>query len=177
MTVNLQFSVKPGDLFRYQSSFTTLDRGRKTTNTAQSAERVVGAGDGLVQIVQPEDPDALVMVYDRRGYPTDILQNGVSIKNEVPGEAFDISNRLIFPDRPVNPGDTWEADDGVVHVSFRLIGTGALKGREAAEVHATTDGYYGPIRYWVELASGRLLRQEYMVGGPNSGTTTVTERT
>ena len=176
MTVNLQFNVKPGDLFRYLSSFTTPDRGRTTTNTAQSAERVVGVAEGSVHIVQPEDPDGLVMVFDRRGYPVDMLQNGVSIKDEMPGEAFDISNRLIFPDRPVNPGDTWEADDGVVRVTFRLIGTGALKGREAAEVHATTSGYNGPIKYWVELATGRLLRQEYVVGGPGGGTTTVIER-
>ena len=176
MTINLQFSVKPGDVFPYRSTFTTRGSGRSTTNNSQSTYRVEAVQDGNVQVAQLEDPDSGVMVYDQRGYPVDILDHGVSIKNDMPGEVFDISNRVIFPDRPVDIGDTWEADDGTVHTSYRLVAVSMLLGRPAAEIHATTQGYYGPIKYWVEMATGWPLRQEYTVGGPNGGTTTVIER-
>jgi len=168
MSVSLQFNAKPGDVFRYQGRYTS----RTGTNTNRTEERVVAVEGGGIQIVDPNDPEQMVTVYDRRGYPVDILQNGASIKADMPEDVFDISNRLIFPDGPVNPGDRWAADDGVVHVDYQLVGTGRLKEHNAAEIHATTQGYNGPIKYWVELATGKLLRQEYQVGT----TSTVIER-
>ena len=176
MSITLQFNLKPGDLFRYLATFTTRGGGKQTVNTNQTAVRVVAVSDTAIQLVDPDDPEAMISVIDRRGRPVDFLQGGVSIKDDLPGEVWDISNSLIFPDHAVNPGERWAVDDGQVHVDFQLIGAGPVKGRDTAEVHATTDGYYGPIKYWVELATGQRLRQEYTVDGPNGGTTTVIER-
>jgi hypothetical protein len=176
MAITLQFGVKPGDTFEYHSTFTSERDGKPTSNSVRSAERVVALEGGNVHFVDPNDPENLVTVYDRRGFTADILQAGASIKNDMPGEMFDFSNRMIFPEGPVSPGDTWEARDGAIHVSYRLIGTATLKGREVAEVHATESSYTGPIKFWVEIATGRTLRQEYLVGDPVRGTTTVIER-
>ncbi len=176
MTIQLQFNVKPGDVFRYRTTFTTRGRGQPATNVGQGTARVESVRDGGIHVTAPEDPDARVMVYNRRGYPVDILEQGVSIKAEMPDDIFDISNQLIFPGRPVDIGDTWEANDGTVRVTFRLVAVSAPQGRQVAEIHATTDGYDGPIKYWVEVATGWMLRQEYAVGGPNGGSSTVVER-
>ena len=176
MAIALQFSVKPGDIFRYRSTFTSRSSGKPSTNSITTAEEVVATTPDRVHIVQLDDPDALEMVYDRRGYPVDVLQGGVSIKSDVAEDAFDISNQLIFPPGPVNIGDTWQANDGVVRVAFQLVGTGIINGREVAEVHSTEDSYTGPIKHWVELATGRLVRKEYLVGSPDRGTTTLIER-
>ena len=172
MTIQLQFNVKPGDVFRYRSTFITRGSGQPATNTGQGTARVEAVRDGGIHVTAPEDPDARVMVYNRRGYPVDILDNGVSIKADMPDDIFDISNQLIFPERPVGIGDTWEASDGTVRVAFRLVAISAPQGRQTAEIHATADGYAGPIKYWVEVATGWPLRQEYTVGG----TSTVVER-
>ena len=172
MTIPLQFNVKPGDVFRYRSSFTMRGGSQTPANTAASAARVEAVRDGGMHVATPEDPEAGVMVYDRRGYPVDILDHGVSIKADMPDDIFDISNQLIFPERPVGIGDTWEASDGTVRVAFRLVAISAPQGRQTAEIHATADGYAGPIKYWVEVATGWPLRQEYTVGG----TSTVVER-
>jgi hypothetical protein len=172
MSITLKFAVKPGDTFHYQSSFTS----RGGTNTMRSSEKIVAVTNGNVHVVQPDDPDALEMVYDPRGYPIDVRQNGASVKDDMPGEVFDISNQLIFPPGSVNPGDTWEANDGVVHISYKLIGVGTIGSREVAEVHSTQSSYTGPIKHWVELSTGRLVRKEYLVGAPGAGTTTLIER-
>lgn len=176
MSIALQFDVKEGDTFRYQSTFTTRRGGKATANTNRSTQRVVKVTDTTVQVTDPDDADAFITVKDRRGYPVDFWQGGVSIKDDLPGEVWDISNQLIFPERPVNVGDTWDADDGSVHVTYRLVGTGTLRGRDVAEIHSTAPGYTGPIKFWVELATGMLMRQEYVVGAPGNDTTTMTER-
>lgn len=176
MTIQLQFNVKPGDVFRYRSTFITRGSGQPTTNTGQGTARVEAVRDSGILVTTPEDPDARVMVYNRRGYPVDILEHGASIKDDMPDDIFDISTQLIFPDRPVDIGDTWEANDGTVRVTFRLVAISAPEGRQTAEIHATTEGFSGPIKYWVELATGWMLRQEYTIGGPNGGIATVVER-
>jgi hypothetical protein len=175
MSILLQFNVKPGDVFRYRSTFTPRGSGRPAASSVQSNYRVEAVQAGSLHVMLLEDPNSGVMAYDRRGYPVDVLVNGVSIKADMPGEVFDISNRLIFPERPVEVGDSWEADDGTVHVSYRLVAFSAPRGRQAAEIHATTEGYTGPLKYWVEVSTGWLMRQEYTVGG-SSGTTTIIER-
>jgi len=176
MSITLQFNVKPGDTFRYRSTFTSRRDGKSTVNTVQSSERIVAVTPDTVHVVQDDDPERIAMVYDRLGYPTDVMQDGRSIKNEMADDMFDISNQLVFPPGPVNPGDTWEAQDGVVHIAYRLIGTGNMNGREVAEVHSTQSSYTGPIKHWVEIATGRLVRKEYLVGSVEGGTTTVIER-
>jgi hypothetical protein len=176
MSISLQFHVQAGDLFNYQSTFTRRSGGKTSSNSSRSAQRVVEASGDRVQFVDPDDPERLVSVVDGRGRPVDFLQDGVSIKDDLPEDVWDISNRLIFPDRPVNLGDAWEVNDGHVHLTYQLTGTSQLKGREAAEIRATSSGYGGPILFWVELATGMLLRQEYTVGGRDNATTTVTER-
>lgn len=175
MAITLRFNVRPGDVFAYQSTFTSRRDGKTTVNTTRTEERIVAVSNDVIQVSLPDDPD-LVMAYDARGLPIDVLQGGRSVKAEMPGEMFDISNQVVFPVGPVNPGDTWDVRDGVVHVSFRFVGTGTVGGREAAEIHSTESSYYGPIKHWVELATGRLARKEYQVGAPDSGTTTVIER-
>ncbi len=147
-----------------------------TTHSSRSAQRIVCVTNTAIHLADPDDLESIITVLDRRGYPVDFLQGGVSIKDSLGGEMGDISNQLIFPEHPVNIGDTWDADDGTVHVTYKLVGVGALRGREAAEIHATSPGYSGPIRFWVELATGMLIRQEYVVGAAGSATTTVTER-
>jgi hypothetical protein len=176
MSINLQFNLKPGDRFRYQATFTTQSGGKKTVNSNQSTVQVVAVSASAIQLVDPNDPEAMISVIDPLGRPVDFLQGGVSIKDDLPDDMWDISNTLIFPGHPVNPGERWSVADGHVHITYQLIGTSLFKGREAAEVHATTDGYYGPIKYWVELATGQRLRQEYIVGGSQGGTATVIER-
>ena len=54
---------------------------------------------------------------------------------------------------PVNPGDTWDANDGVVSIEFRLIGTSVMNGREVAEVYSMESSYTGPIKHWVAAAT------------------------
>lgn len=176
VTITLRFNVQPGDRFEYRGTYTSRRGGKSTTTTVNSAEEIVAVTADTLHVVQSDDPDRLVTVYDGCGYPIDMLQDGRSIKEEVPGEAFDISNRMIFPQGPVDIGDTWEAKDGFVSVSYRLIGVGTLSGRDVAEIHATQSSYYGPIKHWVDLATGRIARTEYFVGGPNEGTSTVIER-
>jgi hypothetical protein len=176
MAITLQFGVKTGDTFRYRSTFTSQRDGKPTSTTVESSEQVVTVAGDKVHIVDPGDPEAMVTVYDRRGFPVDVLQGGASIKDDMPPDVFDISNRLIFPERPVSLGDTWTADDGTVHLTFKLIGTGMIAGRQAAEVHGLESSYTGPIKFWIELATGCKLRQEYIVGDPVRGTRTVIER-
>ena len=176
MSISLQFNIKEGDTFHYQSTFTSRSGSKTNTNSNRSAKRVVQVTDSAVHLVDPDDPEALVTVLDRQGRPGDFLQGGVSIKDDLPEDVWDISNQLIFPDRLVNVGDTWEVDDGHVHLTYKLIGASALRGREAGEIHAVSSGYAGPIKFWVELATGMLLQQEYDVGGGNNATTTVMER-
>lgn len=175
MAITLRFNVRPGDVFAYQSTFTFRRDGKTTVNTTRTEERVVAVTNDSVQISLPDDPD-FAMAYDARGLPIDVLQGGRSVKAEMPGEMFDISNQVVFPPGPVNPGDTWDVADGVVRVSFRFVGTGTLGGREVAEIHSTESSYYGPIKHWVELSTGRLVKKEYVVGRPDAGTTTVIER-
>lgn len=174
MPVTLQFNVKPGDTFRYRSTFTNRRDGK--ANTMQSSERIVAVTPDAVHVVQDDDPEQIAMVYDRRAYPIDVMQAGRSIKDDMASDMFDISNQLVFPEGPVNPGDTWEAIDGVVRVAFRLVGTATMNGREVAEVHSTESSYTGPIKHWVELATGRLVRKEYLVGTVEGGTATLIER-
>lgn len=176
MSITLQFNVKEGDTFRYQSIFTTRRTGKTTTHSSRNAQRVVRVTDAAIHLDDPNDLESIITVLDRRGYPVDFLQGGVSIKDDLGGEMGDISNRLIFPEQSINIGDTWDADDGTVHMTYKLVSVGALRGREAAEIHATSPGYSGPIKFWVELATGMLLRQEYAVGAAGNATTTVTER-
>jgi hypothetical protein len=176
MSITLQFNVQEGDTFHYQSTFTLQRGGQASTNASQSTERVVKVEADAVHLMDPNEAEPLVTVRDRRGRPVDFLQDGVSIKDELPEDVWDISNALIFPPGPVEPGDTGEVDDGVVRLTYRLVGTGTARGREVAEVHATAPGYSGPIRFWVELATGMLMRREYTVGGAGNTTTTVLER-
>jgi hypothetical protein len=63
----------------------------------------------------------------------------------------------------VKPGDT-----------FRYRST--FTSRQAAEVHGLESSYTGPIKFLIELATGRKLRQEYIVGDPVRGTRTLIER-
>ena len=176
MSVTLQFDVKPGDTFRYRSTFTSRRDGKTTTNTVQSSERIVAVTPDTVHVVQSDDPERIAMVYDRLGYPIDVMQEGRSIKQDMPEDMFDISNQLVFPPQPVDVGDTWEAMDGVVRVAYRLIGIDDMHGREVAEVHSTESSYSGPIKHWVELSTGRLVRKEYWVGSGEGGTATVIQR-
>ena len=67
MAITLRFGVKPGDTFRYQSTFSSQRDGKLTKNSVESAQQVVAIDGDKVHIVDTNDPDRLVTVYDRRG--------------------------------------------------------------------------------------------------------------
>jgi hypothetical protein len=106
------------------------------------------------------------------------------------GQAVVLSNSpnssIVLPEQPIKPGDQWEetmTNQGrSLRISYRLEKLESLDGRKVALIYGNVKDdpevrNEGPMKIWVDVATGRVARSEAKLIGRSQGREFVVEVT